>query len=82
MDVYRCNLCVGFQAVTVQLLLNHIGRNHKNEANFHVLCGVDGCARTYIYAMSEMHLKQKSIKIFIIVYLKMTTCFNPFTESF
>ena len=52
MDVYRCNLCVGFQAVTVRLLLNHIGRNHKNEANFHVLCGVDGCARTYTNFLS------------------------------
>lgn len=45
--VYRCNLCVNFQAASLRLLLNHIGRNHKSDPQFHVLCGIDGCVRTY-----------------------------------
>lgn len=47
MTVYRCNLCVGFLAVSLRLLLNHLGRNHRNDPNFHLLCGINGCARTY-----------------------------------
>ena len=44
---YRCNLCVNFIAITLALLLNHLGRCHSNDPNFHALCGINGCTRTY-----------------------------------
>ena len=58
--VYWCNLCIGFLAVSLRLLLNHLGRNHKSDPNFHLLCGVNGCARTYKrYYSFRNHIVQK-----------------------
>ena len=45
--VYRCNLCVRFVSETLRLLVNRLGRVHKNDPGFHVLCGIEGCAKTY-----------------------------------
>ena len=45
--LYRCNLFVHFTCETLRSLLCHLGRVHKNDSGFHVLCGIDGCARTY-----------------------------------
>lgn len=44
--VYRCNFSVGFPSASLRLLLNHLRRNHSNEPNFHILCGLNGCHRT------------------------------------
>ena len=44
---YRCNLCVHFTCQTLRSLISHLGRVHKNDNGFHVLCGIDSCARTY-----------------------------------
>lgn len=44
---YRCSMCVDYMAVSLKLLLSHMRRNHANDAGFHVLCGLDGCPRTY-----------------------------------
>lgn len=45
--VYRCNLCTGYLAVCLRQLLDHLRRSHSNDPNFHLLCGIEGCARTY-----------------------------------
>ena len=45
--VYNCNRCDGFSATLLVRLLNHIGRCHSSEPGFHVLCGIEECARTY-----------------------------------
>lgn len=45
--VYRCSMCVGFLTVSLKLLLDHLRRNHGSDPNFHLLCGLDGCPRTY-----------------------------------
>ena len=45
--LYNCNRCDGFSVTLLVRLLNHIGRCHSNEPGFHVLCGIDECARTY-----------------------------------
>ena len=47
MERYRCNVCREFVAESIHLLLTHIGRIHRNEPNFHVVCGLNGCAKTY-----------------------------------
>lgn len=44
---YNCNLCAGFCALTLRTLLNHLGRCHRSDPSFHVLCGIDSCSRTY-----------------------------------
>lgn len=59
-SAYRCNLCVGYQAVSLRQLLNHMSRNHKSDPNFHVLCGIDGCARTYrVFFSFRNHIVHK-----------------------
>ena len=45
--VYRCSMCLGYLTVSLTELLDHLRRSHSNDPNFHVLCGLDGCARTY-----------------------------------
>ena len=45
--VYRCNLCVHYTSKTLRGLISHLGRVHQNDRSFHVLCGIDGCPRTY-----------------------------------
>lgn len=47
MERYRCNVCREFVAESIHLLLTHIGRIHRNEPTFHVVCGLNGCAKTY-----------------------------------
>lgn len=44
---YRCNVCVSFIALTLSLFLNHLHRYHLSDPSFHVLCGINGCAKTY-----------------------------------
>lgn len=42
----KCPMC-SFEAPTVKLVLNHLRNVHSNDPRFHVMCGIDGCARTY-----------------------------------
>ena len=44
---YRCNICVHFVAFTLALFLSHFVRYHASDPNFHVLCGINGCSKTY-----------------------------------
>lgn len=63
---YRCNLCVGFIGFTLALLLNHIFRCHSDEPSFHVLCGINGCTRTYKKFLSfrnHVNTKHKDVKL-------------------
>ena len=60
MDYYRCSICLEFVAVSIPLLLKHLGRVHQNEPNFHVVCGIDGCAKTYrVFKSLKAHLSKK-----------------------
>ena len=58
--VYRCNLCVQYTSETLRALISHLGRVHQNDRSFHVLCGIDGCPRTYknFYTLRS-HFAQK-----------------------
>ena len=40
-------MCLGFVAGSLRLLLSHMRRSHASDPNFHVLCGLDDCPRTY-----------------------------------
>ena len=41
------NLCVHFVAFTLALSLSHLFRYHASDPNFHLLCGINGCSKTY-----------------------------------
>ena len=57
---WQCSICGVFSVVNRGRLLNHIGRCHRNDPNFHCLCGVDGCTRTFKrYYSWRKHLAQK-----------------------
>lgn len=45
--VYRCNLCIGYLSVSLRELLHHMRRTHSSDPNFHMVCGLEGCPRTY-----------------------------------
>jgi hypothetical protein len=45
--LYKCNFCYGFTTAELDRLLNHVGRCHSAEPNFHAVCGLDDCTRTY-----------------------------------
>ncbi len=42
-----CWLCSSFAASTLKAVVRHIGAVHARNSNFHVLCGIQGCVRTY-----------------------------------
>lgn len=42
----KCPTC-SFEAPTVKLVLSHLRSVHSSDLRFHIMCGIDGCARTY-----------------------------------
>ena len=42
---FICPLC-SYTADTIQSIISHVRTFHANDANFCVLCGIDGCATT------------------------------------
>ena len=44
---WQCSICGEFNADTWERLVNHIGRCHGNEPNFHIVCGLDGCTTSF-----------------------------------
>ena len=42
----NCSMC-SFEAPTVRLVLSHLRSVHSSDPRFNVMCGIDGCARTY-----------------------------------
>ena len=60
MDCFRCSVCLEFVSESIQALVRHIGRIHRNEPNFHVVCGIDGCIKTFKNFLSlKNHLIHK-----------------------
>ena len=47
MDCYRCSICLEFVPESIQSLVKHIGRIHRNEPNFHVVYGISSCPKTF-----------------------------------
>ncbi len=57
---WLCPLCHHFAARTLKGVLRHIGAVHAHEAGFHVICGVQGCPRSYSnYHSYKKHMYQK-----------------------
>ena len=59
MNSYVCSLCDHFSATSTGGILRHIGAIHAYEPNFHLVCGIDGCPRTYKnYHSFRKHLQR------------------------
>lgn len=43
MACWRCVICFVFVALTLKSLLSHINTAHSRNADFRVICGIDGC---------------------------------------
>ena len=57
---WNCSICALFAADNLKTLLNHIGRCHRNDPNFHCVCGIDGCAKTFRkYYSWRKHINKK-----------------------
>ena len=57
---WQCNICGDFSAEHRSQLINHIGRCHRNDPNFHCLCGISGCTRTFkSYYTWRKHVKKE-----------------------
>lgn len=61
---WNCCICGVFAADNINNLLNHIGRYHRNEPNFHCVCGIDGCAKTFRkYYTWRKHITSKHLNV-------------------
>ena len=65
---WRCPLCHFFAARALKGVLRHIGAVHAHEANFQVICGVQGCPRSYSnYHSYKKHMYQKHREVLEVV---------------
>lgn len=54
---WRCPLCHCFAAPGPKGILRHMGTIHAHDSNFHVICGLQGCPRSY----SNYHSYKKNL---------------------
>ena len=65
---WRCPLCHFFAARALKGVLRHIGAVHAHEANFQVICGVQGCPRSYSnYHSYKKYMYQKHRDVLEVV---------------
>ena len=54
---YSCPLCHNFVVLTYKLWMSHLRHVHSHDSNFHVVCGVDSCPRTFrVFATLYSHV--------------------------
>ena len=64
MEDFTCSMCYRFTATSVSAVLRHIGTVHAHQSNFEVVCGVNGCPRTYQnYHSFRKHIHRKHIDL-------------------
>ncbi len=62
---WHCPLCTCFASVKLKGVVKHVGRVHGNDANFHINCGINGCARSYKKFQSyKKHMYKCHFKVF------------------
>ena len=58
-ESYICSICNHFTTTTMAAVLKHVGCVHAHEPNFHIVCGIQGCPRTYKnYHSFRKHLRR------------------------
>ena len=45
--LFECSICNHYTATTMAAVLKHVGCVHAHEPNFHIICGINECPRTY-----------------------------------
>lgn len=61
---WNCSICAAFAADDINKILNHIGRSHRNDPNFHCICGIDGCVITFKkYYSWRKHVRLKHANV-------------------
>lgn len=64
--IWRCVICCLFVALLLRALLSHINTVHSSSLDFHVICGIDGCAQEYrVYNSFYYHVKRRHSSHFI-----------------
>ncbi len=64
--IWRCVICCLFVALSLRALLSHINTVHSSSPDFHVICGIDGCAQEYrVYNSFYYHVKRRHSSHFI-----------------
>ena len=77
MEQYTCSLCDHFSATSIGGVLRHVGAVHVHEPHFHLVCGINGCPRTYQnYNSFRKHLRRRHAK-----YLVTSGCEAPSETS-
>lgn len=72
-----CPMCHTFAAVNLKGVLRHVGACHAYEANFNVVCGLDGCPRTYKnYHGYKKHLYRKHKHLLDDLYVQQSRSVN------
>lgn len=44
---WKCPLCLFFASRSLKGVVRHIGVVHSHDASFHIVCGLNGCPRSY-----------------------------------
>lgn len=61
---YTCSVCYAFSAPNYRSVIRHIGSVHSWEPRFKIICGVDGCPRSYTsYRSFRKHIIDKHQEI-------------------
>ena len=59
-DELTCSLCYNFTSSSMNAVLRHIGAVHAHLPGFRVVCGINGCPRTYTnYYSYRKHIRRK-----------------------
>lgn len=53
----KCWICASFAGRNLKAVIRHIGAVHARDPDFHVVCGIQGCVRTYKnYSSFKKHM--------------------------
>ena len=78
---YTCSICYHFTAPNMAAVLRHIGSIHAHQAGFRIVCGNNGCPRSYRnYGSFRKHLYRKHSET--VEPLDDPATFSSITSSF
>ena len=63
--VFVCPLCYRSASTRMKGLIRHIGIVHSQQPNFHIVCGISGCPRTYNNFLSYKKHVYKKHKLYL-----------------
>ena len=78
--LWQCSICGEFTADTRERLLNHIGRCHGNDPNFHIVCygGPDATAQKTVFVFLHFCIFDFFIFFIFLFFYFFIFCFFDF----